>query len=480
MFKREMRRLLKGITTMLYDNTHKKWFIFLLILTIPSFSFTQTNRTRQSTEHSIFRAGRIIDPASERIIEDGIIEVAGGRILRVGSAEDVRIKESIKFIDFGDKTIIPGLIDTHGHLFGGVITWHKTCEMHAAFYLASGVTAVRAPGSLEPEGDIGLQRRIDSGRFLGPRYFNSGPYIEGDPASYTWMQPVATPEEVRLKIDQWIKQGATSVKVYAAMKGDVLKTAIEHGHAHGVKVIGHIDAVSYAEAIRMGIDELFHGILAMPDILPEDMRDFIKNKEYDIFYTSLVEMELDETKLNEILKLAAENRVVLTPTAVVIEPFVMERNHMEEQKKYYTAEAWEKISESIANPPLRGNERILDKNKKFIKMACDAGCILTTGTDQVGFRMLPGFSLYREMEIFAEAGLESMDILKAATINGAYAIGRSDLLGSIEPGKLADFIVLDTNPLDDISSVRKVHRVIKEGIIYEPDDLMTPLIGKYH
>jgi enamidase len=464
---------------MQYDSICKKWFIFLLILTIPSFSFTQTNRIRQSTERSIFRAGRIIDPASERIIENGIIEINNGRILRVGKAEDILIKEGVKIIDFGDKTIIPGLIDTHGHLFGGVITWQKTCEIHAAFYLAAGVTAVRAPGSLEPEGDIGLQRRIDSGRFLGPRYFNSGPYIEGDPASYAWMQPVATPEEVRLKIDQWIKQGATSVKVYAAMKSDVLKTAIEHGHAQGVKVIGHIDAVSYAEAIGMGIDELFHGILAMPDILPEDMRDLIKKKEYDNFYKSLAEMVLEETKLNEILKLAAEHKVVLTPTAVVIEPVEMERNHMEEQKKYYTPEAWEKIAEAIENPPSRGNDHILDKNKRFIKMAFDAGCILTTGTDQVGFRILPGFSLWREMEIFSEAGLESMEVLKAATINGAYAIGRSDLLGSMEPGKLADFVILDENPLDDISNVRKVHRIVKGGIIYDKEKLLESLIGKY-
>ena len=464
---------------MRHDSICKKLSIFLLILTIPSISFAQTSRIRQSTEHVAFRARRIIDPASERIIENGIIEVAGGRILRIGKAKDILIREDVKIIDFGDKIIIPGLIDTHGHLFGGISTWHKTCEMHAAFYLAAGVTAVRAPGSLEPEGDIGLQHRIDSGQFLGPRYFNSGPYIEGDPASYAWMQPVATPEEVRLKIDQWIKQGATSVKVYAAMKGDVLKTAIEHGHAQGVKVIGHIDAVSYAEAIGMGIDELFHGILAIPDILPEDMHDFLKKKKYDKFYQSLSEMELDETKLKEILKLAAEHKVVLTPTAVVIEPFEMERNHMEEQKKYYTLEAWGKISEAIENPPSRGNDHILDKNKRFIKMAFDAGCILTTGTDQVGFRILPGFSLWREMEIFSEAGLESIDVLKAATINGAYAIGRSDLLGSIEPGKLADFVILEANPLDDISSVRKVHRVIKGGIVYEPDKLLKPLIGKY-
>ncbi len=123
---------------------------------------------------------------------------------------------------------------------------------------------------------------------------------------------------------------------------------------------------------------------------------------------------------------------------------------------------------------------MLGINKKFIKLALDAGCILTIGTDQVGFGLLPGYSLWREMEIFAEAGINPMNILKAATINGAFAIGRSDLLGSLEGGKLADFVVLEANPLEKISHVRKVFRVIKDGIIYEPETLLKPLEGKYH
>ena len=114
------------------------------------------------------------------------------------------------------------------------------------------------------------------------------------------------------------------------------------------------------------------------------------------------------------------------------------------------------------------------------RMAHEAGCILTTGTDQVGFGMLPGYSLWREMEIFAEAGLAPMEVLKAATCNGAYALGRSDLLGSLENGKLADFVVLDADPLANISNVRRVHRVVKGGILYMPQDHLKPLIGKYH
>ena len=460
----------------LSEKAVKKWSVWIVLLSIPFIVFGQTKRIRPVTEHLIFKTKMLINPNTGETITNALIEVNNGRILKVASADNFQQKESAPVIDLSTKYVIPGLIDTHGHLYGGITTRHTTCDMHAAFYLASGVTTVRSPGSMEPEGDMGLQNRINSGRFIGPRYFNSGPYVEGDPVTVIWMNPVVTPEEVRLKIDQLLSNGATSVKIYAGMKGDILKTAIEHGHAHGVKVIGHIGAVSYKEAMAMGIDELFHGILAMPDVVPEDLSP----TDYKKVMQHLSEMNVASDEMKEIVQLAAEYKVVLTPTADVFEPMDLERNHMTEQQPYFDPKAWEVILKRIEKPMFPEAAAILEKNKEFIKLAHEAGCILTTGTDQVGFGMLPGFALWREMEIFAQAGLEPMEVLKAATINGAYAIGWSDLLGSVEPGKLADFVVLDANPLENISHVRMVHKVVKGGIVYEPETLLKPLLGKYH
>ena len=171
---------------------------------------------------------------------------------------------------------------------------------------------------------------------------------------------------------------------------------------------------------------------------------------------------------------------MITPTADVMEPIELERNHLEEQKKYYTPEAWAKIEQRIKKPMFPDAEQILENNKIFIALAYKAGCILTLGTDQVGLSLLPGFAIWREAEIFSEAGVKPMDILKAATCNGAYAIGRSDLIGAIDSGKLADFVALDANPLEDISNLRKVHRVVKGGILYEPAKLLQPFVGKVH
>lgn len=458
-----------------YSPRKKHLTILLIILLVPAV-FAQTKRSRPPAEHTVFTARLLIDPASGRIIKDPKIEVQNGRIMQLGEKNLVASTPNVKVVDFGEKVIIPGLIDTHGHLFGGLTVRHKTCDMLAAFFLAAGVTTVRSPGSMEPEGDIGLQHRINSGRLLGPRYFNSGPYIEGDPVSVGWMHPVKTPEEVRLKIDQWQKQGASSVKIYAAMQGELLQTAISHGHAHGVKVIGHIGAVTYKEAIRMGIDELFHGILAMPDIVPPDL----SQSDYLKVYASLAQLDMNREEFQQITRMAAAYKTVLTPTAVVLEPIDRTKCHMDDQKPYFTPAAWEVVEKRMAKPIFPNAAEIMGNCREFIRQAWQAGCILTTGTDQVGFTLLPGFSIWREMEIFSEAGVPAMDILKAATWNGAYAIGRSDLLGSLEPGKLADFVVLDADPLQDISRVRETHRVVKGGVIYDPSALRKPYIKKYH
>ena len=156
---------------------------------------------------------------------------------------------------------------------------------------------------------------------------------------------------------------------------------------------------------------------------------------------------------------------------------------MEEQKPYYAPSAWEQVVRQLKGPPpswypaeVMAEE--VKKNKEFIRRAHAAGCLLSTGTDYVVLTMLPGWSLWREMEIFAEAGLPPMEVLKAATWNGAYAVGRTDQLGSVEAGKLADFVVLRANPLDNISNVRQVDRIVKGGVVYDPQELLRPLIGK--
>lgn len=438
-------------------------------------TFGQTKRIKPDAGHLVFRCKALIDPVTGTIVSHAIIETNGGRILRVGKAGDFPIAADAQVMDYGDKYAIPGLIDTHGHLYGGVTERLTTSPFPPPFYLAAGVTSVGAPGSMDPGGDLAMRNRIDSGLYPGPRYFLAGEYFEMSPVTVRWMNPVSTPEEARIKVDYWAAQGVAQIKLYANMKGDVMQATIDEAHEHGLRVVAHMGATSFKQAMDMGVDELFHGVLAMTDSSTQRGGDLSH-------WTDVVgNIDLAEPSIQAMLRQAAEERVVMTPTIAVLEinqGGYMEKHHMQEQRKYFTAPAWEKIEEYARQPPDPKFQKAIQNNIVFTRMAHDAGCILSTGTDYTIFTMLPGFSLWREMELFGEAGLKPMDILKAATVNGAYSLGRSDQIGSIESGKLADFVFLNADPIENISNVRSVYRVVKGGVVYDPQEVLKPFEGK--
>jgi imidazolonepropionase-like amidohydrolase len=359
-------------------------------------------------------------------------------------------------------------------MYGGVQFRITTNENGPVLLLASGVTTASGPGSMDPGGDLAMKRRIDTGFWEGPRYFLAGEYLEMDPVTVRWMNPLFTPEEARLKIDYWSAQGASSIKMYARMSGEIMRTSAEHAHEMGLRVYAHVGATEWKDAIEMGVDQLFHGVLALPEGMPKNLPADAPGSRDE----AIGRMDLNAPAIREALRLAAERKVVLSPTAVVREPIDMQKQRMEDQKRFYVPSTWEVVEKMAKQPPSPAVLAVMNKQREFIKAADQAGCILATGTDYVVWRLLPGFSLWREMELFSEAGLTPMKVLKAATWGGAYAIGRTDQLGSIETGKLADFVALNANPLDNISNVRNVYRVVKGGVIYDPQELLKSREGK--
>jgi imidazolonepropionase-like amidohydrolase len=442
-------------------------------------------RDKPSAEHLFFRCKLLINPATRETIPDALIETNGGKILQVGRVSAAVLPAGAKMIDFGTKYVIPGLIDTHGHLYartGGRSSWRRTDPLLPIFYLAAGVTAIGDPGSMDAAGDFALRNRIDAGELPGPRYFLAGEYIDMPPLLVGWMNPVKTPEEARAKVATWAERGASAIKIYAGAHGVVMQAAIDEAHEHSLRVWAHVGAVTFQQAMDMGVDQLFPGAPIMPDT----RRPGITQRQWLDYAKATAALDLTHPQIVAMFRTAALRRVVLTPTAVVselAEPGASAKHHMEEQRRFYSAAAWQEIEKYLKGPapayyPAEVAAQDLKKNKEFIRRAHEAGCLLSTGTDYVVLTMLPGWSLWREMEIFAEAGLPPLDILKAATWNGAYAVGRTDQLGSVEAGKCADFVVLDANPLEKISNVRQVHRVVKGGVVYDRERLLEPLVGK--
>ena len=456
-----------------------------LLLTFLFFTYAQP-KPAEGVLHYFVKAKLVINPAEGQKIENAVIEISSGKILRIGKASEIKIPAGAEIYDYSDKYIIPGLIDTHAHLYTYLIFGHSTNQALPNFFIASGVTSILAPGSGDPEGDIALKNRIDSGRAIGPRMFLAGEYIDMVPLHVPWMEAVHTPEEAKAKLDMWISRGASAVKLYASMRGDLMRYVINYAHQRGVKVSGHLEATSWGDAIEMGIDVLHHGIYAMHEIMPEGIPDQaigmvnIAPPEFDKYYQAIVDADLKQTKIQEMLKAAAEKKVVFVPTVVALEPPDATLDHMSEQQQFYSPDAWKKVEGRFNAEKKKYAVLLTKKNIEFVREANKAGVMLSTGTDMTNLQMLPGFSLYREMELFREAGMTPMEILKAATYNGAWAIGRTDLIGSLEIGKAADFVILNANPLDNISNVRQVFRTVKNGSFYNPEEVLKPLKGKVH
>jgi imidazolonepropionase-like amidohydrolase len=431
----------------------------------------QTKRIKPSAGTLLVKCKLLINPLTGATIPDAGIQVNNGKVLRVGKAFEFEGLPGYRVLDFSDKYVIPGLIDTHAHMYGGVQFRITTNESGPIFLLAAGVTTACGPGSMDPGGDLAMRQRIDSGFWEGPRYFFAGEYLEMDPVTVRWMNPLFTPEEARLKIDYWAREGATAIKMYAQMSGEIMRISAEHAHEHGMRVMAHVGATSWKDSIELGVDELFHGVLALPEGMPADLAGSTRDE-------AIARMDLTQPAVRLALRLAAERQVVLSPTAVVREPIDIVKQRMGDQKRFFIPATWEVLEKQAREPVPAAVAGVMNKQREFIKAADAAGCILATGTDYVVWRLLPGFSLWREMELFAEAGLSPMKILKAATWGGAYAIGRTDQLGSLEAGKLADFVALNANPLDNISNVRSVFRVVKGGVVYDPQVLLKSREGK--
>lgn len=220
--------------------------------------------------HYFLKCRKLIQPGTGAVIEPGVIEVSGGRVLRVGKAAEFAIPADAAVVDFGDKYVIPGLIETHAHLYTNLVQGHSSNELLPRLFLAGGITSVLDPGSFNPEGDFAIRDRVDSGVSPGPHFFLSGEYLQMSPPD-TGMAKLSTVEEANLRIDRWADQGSAAIKIYNGMHGEILKAAIEHAHGRGLRVVAHIGAITYSEAIEDGIDVLYHGIYAMPELMPPGM-----------------------------------------------------------------------------------------------------------------------------------------------------------------------------------------------------------------
>jgi len=438
---------------------------------------------------------RIVDGTGAAPQEDMRIDIEGGKITRVQSA---RLRNAYppnaKVLDLTGKTVIPGLVGMHEHLFyptpnrpkDGIQLYGEMADSAPRLYLAGGVTSARTTGSVEPYTDLAVKQRIDAGKAPGPKLHITGPYLGGLGDLAPQLHTLSGPEEAGRTVDYWTAEGVTSFKAYMDITPDELKVAIEHAHAKGLKITGHLCAVGFKEAAALGIDDLEHGLTVDTEFFPGKKPGVCPN--YSDAEEDLVKnVKVDSPQVQDLIRDLVAHHVAITSTLAVFETFGPNRPPLARDAAALDTltpaarEAFYRVRSRIAENADGKSEvdaQLLKIEMQFELAFAKAGGLLLAGCDPTGYGgVVAGFGDQREIELLVEAGFTPPEAIQIATLNGAKLLGEDSTIGTIAQGKAADLVVLNGNPATKIEDVEKVETVFKDGIGYDPAKLIQSVQG---
>lgn len=403
-----------------------------------------------------------------------------GRIADVGAR--VKAPADAYVIDGSGKTIIPGFVGMHDHMFYTAAGGHANQMSYTAprLYLASGVTTIRTTGSRSPYADINLRRAVDAGEVPGPRIHITTPYLTGGAGGGS-MFATDDPEAARRFVAYWASEGVEWVKFYTDVSRASMKAAIDEAHKHGMKTAGHLCSVTFAEAIDLGLDDFAHGVLTSTD--------FIADKPADKCPINAIRLadslaSGDSPAARELIARMVKQKVSMTTTMPVYEAFYPNRPVTDERSL--------ELMEPAVRAAYVANRQFIDSVSNWVFTAegfagalafdrafYDAGGLLGSGVDPTGNGgALPGFGDQRGYELLREAGLTAEQAVQVVSYNGARILGVEKALGSVEKGKLADLVLLDGDLVADPSVIRNVVTVFKDGYGYDPKKLIDAVRGR--
>jgi imidazolonepropionase-like amidohydrolase len=439
---------------------------------------------------------RVIDGTGAPSREDRTLLIDVGRITAEQPASD-SIPGETTVLDLTGKTVLPGIVGMHDHMYY-VAAPNTDAQGHSEepfivpqmtfssprLYLANGVTTLRTTGSVEPYTDLNLKRAIDAGRMPGPHMDVTGPYLEGVNGYFIQMHQLTGPDDARRTVAFWADQGVTSFKAYMNITRAELGAAIKEAHRRGLKITGHLCAVSYPEAAALGIDNLEHGFWVNTQLDPGKQPDVCSNDEGE---ATLAAMDPAGPQAQALIKDLIAHRVAITSTLPVFEGDSPNYKTLpQRQLEILSPRAREDyfyVRSRIASrkPERRDSGAHLWANELGLERAfVAAGGLLLAGPDPTGGgNVIPGFGDLHEIELLAEAGFSPIEAIHIATLNGAIYLGLADQIGSIAAGKNADLVIISGDPSKTIADIQNVELVFKDGTGYDTAKLLESVRGRY-
>jgi imidazolonepropionase-like amidohydrolase len=380
------------------------------------------------------------------------------------------------------KYLIPGLWDMHVHMVFG--DWFpRGNEVTLPLFIANGITGVRDMG-----GELELlqqwRKEISAGTLIGPRIVMSGPMLDGPQPRFPSSIAIKTPEDGRRAVDDLKQRGADFIKLQSLIPRDAVFAIADEAKKQGITFVGHVpDSVRASEMSNAGQKSFEHLIGIFEGSSPlED--EFLKGGKTEGKFLSTY----DPKRAEALFALLAKNQTWQCPTLVWERGGnLLEMNDLaHDPLAKYVPAYWKDVTwKRFTNEIMRDNtddlltrRRFVEKELEVVKAMHKAGIPFLAGTDTPpGVAVFPGFSLHQELERFVAAGFTPLEALQTATLNPAKFLGMEDRLGSIEKGKLADVVLLDANPLEDIRNTQKIAGVVVNGRYLSRADLDKMLAG---
>jgi imidazolonepropionase-like amidohydrolase len=398
----------------------------------------------------------VIDGTGKPPLKDATVLVRGGRIVAVGPRDQVKVPADAVKVDAAGKYIIPGLWDMHAHY--EQVEW-------GPIYLAAGVTTARDVGN-EFDFITTVRDLVNTGKALGPRLVLAG-IVDGDGPFALGMQRVNSPADAQTWVQRYHDAGFQQIKIYSSVTPENVRAICAAAHKLGMTVTGHIPiGMTAYDGVNDGMDQINHLQYITGLLVPKDFD--AKKATFPERLQMMASIDVNSAAGQQAIRFLKEHGTVIDPT--------MSLSEMQLRPDDQPATAIEpgltKVAPELREALMSGGmpadtassvQKIRQKNLEIIGALHRAGVPIVAGTDQ----NVPGYSLYRELELYVEAGFTPMEALQSATLVPARVMKMEDDSGTVETGKRADFDILDANPLDDIHNVRTVRSVVANGVLYQ-------------
>lgn len=433
-----------------------------------------------SAQSVAFTNVNVIPMDRERVVENQTVLIKNGVIAEIGAK--VKIPKDAQIIDGKGKYLIPGLMDMHTHLLSDGDDYPDSiAEDELKVMIANGVTTIRLMIGT-PE-QLVLRAKSAKGEIIAPTIYAASPHLTGKEQGNDFV--VNTPEEAREAVRKSKAAGYDFIKITTFIKAEVYEAAVDEAAKLNIRVVGHADSrfvgVERALKARQQIEHLdgYLEMLLKPDApMKGSVSDlYIYNpKNWDSFDY------LDESKIPELARRTVESNPFVDPTQHFMKnSFGVSRSEesirAQPDFKFYpkaVQETWLNFyrkNRFLNEVPLEKRARWIAIRDKIIKAIAGAGGRIMVGSDSPEFLFLYGFSEHRELKALADAGLSNYAALEAATKNPSMFFGTLEKVGTIEKGKKADLILLDANPLENITNTERRSGVMLKGKYFAQAEL---------